>query len=359
MAKRGRTLSNKIGLSATIADLGDLASVVLATWFPLYADDQGRLEANPRRLKAEVCPLLDLITPADIATALQRMVDVGYIICYQHNGTPLLQLVSWWRWNDAMPYTATSDYPAPPGWVDCPAGRETAKRGGYGFREIPRLSEKVSDFLAVAAEVVEHPILNLTTTATPLDSSLEGESEGEPTPPAAAMSEAELDVRMAAIMPVVEAAGMVLNSLTAQELVVTIEEHPRADEQATARVLAKLCPNLPKGDRITPALVGQVLGLVEDFPEAAILAQIASTASDRCRPKYLRAALTGQENDRRNDTGRGERSTATLDMSGPAMCQQMRAGLEPPNLRPVCLLEEEHAGPHQGTYRGTPVTWED
>jgi len=52
-------------------------------------------------------------------------------------------------------------------------------------------------------------------------------------------------------------------------------------------------------------------------------------------------------------------STATLDLSGPDLCQRMRPGPEPPNLRPVCRLEYDHAGPHHGTYRGTEVTWED
>lgn len=300
MSKRGRTLSNKIGLSGTIADLGDPIAVILATWFPLYADDQGRLEASPRRLKAEVCPRLDFITPADIAAALQRMEEEHYIVRYQHNGAPLLQLVSWWRWNDAMPYTAASEYPAPAGWSDCPPGKETAKRGGYGFRENLRISETFSEVLAVATEVVEHSLLNLTTTVTALDSSLEGGSGGEPNAPVV-----EVNVCLAALVPVLEAAGLVFNDLAAAELISTIQEHPQADEQAAARVLQALVPNLPKGDRITPAFVGQVLGLVEDFPEAEIHAAIASAPSDRCRPSYVRGTIVGREGDRRGGNGKG------------------------------------------------------
>lgn len=309
MSKRGRTLSNRIGLSETIADLNDPIAVILATWFPLYADDQGRLEASQRRLKAEVCPLLDFITPADISAALQKMVDVGYIVLYHHNGTPLLQLVSWWRWNDAMPYTASSDYPPPAGWLDCPAGKETAKRGGYGFREILRISEKVSEVLAVAADAEEHSILYSTTTATPLDSSLEGECEGEPTPPDE-MPAAEVDVRVRAIQPVLEAGGMVLNSLAAEQLTTAVSDHPKADEQAAARVLQALIPNLPKGDRVTPAFVDQVLGLVEEFPEPEIHAAIASAPSDRCRPQYIRGTIVGRESDRKNGNGNGKGSPA-------------------------------------------------
>jgi hypothetical protein len=51
-------------------------------------------------------------------------------------------------------------------------------------------------------------------------------------------------------------------------------------------------------------------------------------------------------------------ATALLDAIA-GQCGAVRPGPEPPNLRPVCQLEAEHAGPHQGQYRGTLVTWED
>ncbi len=145
MAKRGRVVSTSISLSTKIADLGDSDCCLLATWLIPHADDQGRMEADPRRLKGQIAPLLPWITVEIVERALQKMAQVRYIVLYHANGVDLLQHVDWWREPGKPEYTAASDYPPPPGWRDCPAGKGTAARGGYGFAEFRENSGKVGD----------------------------------------------------------------------------------------------------------------------------------------------------------------------------------------------------------------------
>jgi hypothetical protein len=166
---------------------------------------------------------------------------------------------------------------------------------------VPVVTDLSRDKVVTPAVVVTPASISTITIALPLSlSSGEGESEGEGAAPPNDPPAVEVDVCLAALVPVLEAAGLVFNDLAAAELISTIQEHPRTDEQIAARVLQALIPNLPKGDRITPAFVGQVLELTQDFPEAEIHAAIASAPSDRCRPSYIRGTIVGQARDRHN-----------------------------------------------------------
>ncbi len=175
MAKRGRVLSSNLSLSTKIADLGDSDCCLLATWLNLHADDQGRMEADPRRLKGQVAPMLPWITVETVEHALQKMKETRYVVLYQANGLNLLQLVEWWRECGKLEYTAASDYPAPPGWVDCPAGKGTAARGGYGFVEFPVNSGNVGNNLDKKLP----PTPNPDRSPDPAPELGEGEREGE------------------------------------------------------------------------------------------------------------------------------------------------------------------------------------
>lgn len=118
-SKDGRVLHRNISLSTTMADLADPGYLLVATWLIPHCDDQGRLPADPRRLKAQVFPLIDAITPAIIAGAVQRMATVGLVATYTAaDGTPLLQFLTWWKWNGGQRRAYPSTYPAPPGWQD-------------------------------------------------------------------------------------------------------------------------------------------------------------------------------------------------------------------------------------------------
>ncbi len=184
MAKRGRVISTSISLSTKIADLGDSDCCLLATWLNLHADDQGRIEADPRRLKGQVAPLLPWITVEVVERALQKMAQVRYIKLYRANGLDLLQLVDWWRECGKLDYTAASDYPPPPGWRDCPAGKGTAAQGGYGFVEFPGNSRN-SDNVGDNPDKKLPPTPNPDRSPDPAPELGEGEREGEGTEPPA------------------------------------------------------------------------------------------------------------------------------------------------------------------------------
>jgi len=118
-SKDGRVLHRNISLSTTMADLADPVHILVATWLIPHCDDQGRLPADPRRLKAQVFPLIDAITPAIIARAVERMATVGLVAAYSaSDGTALVQFLSWWKWNEGQRRAYPSKYPAPPGWQD-------------------------------------------------------------------------------------------------------------------------------------------------------------------------------------------------------------------------------------------------
>jgi len=117
--KSGRVLSKSISLSETMADLAEPVAILIATWLIPHADDQGRMRASPRQLKAQVFPMIDAIGAADITAALQRMAAVGMVALYTApDGTPLLQFLSWWKWNDGQRWIYPSNFPAPEGWQD-------------------------------------------------------------------------------------------------------------------------------------------------------------------------------------------------------------------------------------------------
>lgn len=117
-SKDGRVLHKSISLSTTLADLGDPTYILVATWLIPHCDDQGRLPADARQLKARVFPLIDAITPAIIASAVSRMATVGLIECYTADEVPLLQYRTWWKWNGGQRRSYPSQFPAPPGWQD-------------------------------------------------------------------------------------------------------------------------------------------------------------------------------------------------------------------------------------------------
>jgi DnaD/phage-associated family protein len=117
--KAGRVLSRSISLSESMADIGDPCHILIATWLIPHADDQGRMVARQRKLKAQVFPMLDAIAAVDITSALENMAEVGMVQLYTApDGTPLLQFLSWWKWNDGQRWIYASNFPAPDGWQD-------------------------------------------------------------------------------------------------------------------------------------------------------------------------------------------------------------------------------------------------
>lgn len=89
------------------------------TWFEevfwhrltVNCDDFGRFDARPAILKSRLFPLKTNVTDKSIKDALNTLSTVGLVTLYEHEGKPLLQLVTWGKYQRMR--AAKSKYPAP------------------------------------------------------------------------------------------------------------------------------------------------------------------------------------------------------------------------------------------------------
>jgi hypothetical protein len=51
-----------------------------------HADDEGRLRASPRALKAAIFPYDDELTVRDLTAWLDQLTQAGVLCCYEHEG---------------------------------------------------------------------------------------------------------------------------------------------------------------------------------------------------------------------------------------------------------------------------------
>lgn len=89
----GRILSKRVTRSDKIASLSSDTSRMIYSWLIPYLDVEGRIEADPRLLKADIAPLLDHITPKIISDILDELNSIGLIILYEVEKKKYLQLV--------------------------------------------------------------------------------------------------------------------------------------------------------------------------------------------------------------------------------------------------------------------------
>jgi hypothetical protein len=78
----GRMLSKRVTRSNKIADLSSDTARMIYSWLIPYTDVEGRMEADPRLLKADIAPLLDHITPTVINNVLHELHKIGLILLY-------------------------------------------------------------------------------------------------------------------------------------------------------------------------------------------------------------------------------------------------------------------------------------
>jgi len=89
----GRILSKRISRSSKIANLSSDTARMFYSWLIPYLDVEGRLEADPKLLKADIAPLLDHITSKVIQQILIELHNSGLIVLYTTNNKQYLQLV--------------------------------------------------------------------------------------------------------------------------------------------------------------------------------------------------------------------------------------------------------------------------
>ena len=78
----GRMLSNRVARSSKVAALSSDTARMIYSWLIPYTDVEGRMEADPRLLKADTAPLLEHVTVAVINNVLLELHEIGLIVLY-------------------------------------------------------------------------------------------------------------------------------------------------------------------------------------------------------------------------------------------------------------------------------------
>ena len=91
---RIRSVHPDICTSETMADLeARYERTFVRLW--THCDDEGRCLDNVRLIKAALYPLHDKVTFEALEQDLAKLTEVGLIVRYEHDGSRLIQVVSW------------------------------------------------------------------------------------------------------------------------------------------------------------------------------------------------------------------------------------------------------------------------
>lgn len=105
------------------------------------ADDQGRLEGDAAVIKSLCVPLVDTIPTRSIGRGNNRFAGIDellaeleaeeLVIRYSAGRSRLVQVLTWWRWQQGMRRAYPSRWPAPDGWVDAIYGHGADSQASY------------------------------------------------------------------------------------------------------------------------------------------------------------------------------------------------------------------------------------
>lgn len=110
-----------MSIDVRLMSLGSEKAALMWPWILLALDDWGRGEASPRRLKAQVFPMLDSLTIDDVAEALSSYSDSGLLVMYDADGKHFMAVppVKWFRYQTHVRSAKRSSdegshFPTPP-----------------------------------------------------------------------------------------------------------------------------------------------------------------------------------------------------------------------------------------------------
>lgn len=124
-----------------IAEQNPIAALIWP-WLLTAFDDWGRAQANPKRLKAMIFPMIDIITADTIKEALQLYQNAGLLVLYEADGHTYMAIPEdkWYKYQTHMNRKnrrpgkdkMQSDFPAPPGLPSTPHGDTRGNVGDDG-----------------------------------------------------------------------------------------------------------------------------------------------------------------------------------------------------------------------------------
>lgn len=126
----GRMLRAQISCSPQVNDLS-LKAALLFTWMIPHVDDFGRMQANPRRIKAIVVPMRDDINLKEIHSALLEMEKQNLLVLYSVENELYISMRKFEQHQQGLHKRTQSKFPPPP----CPEAALNKDSGK--FREIP------------------------------------------------------------------------------------------------------------------------------------------------------------------------------------------------------------------------------
>lgn len=114
-------ITSDMSIDVRLMSLGSEKAALMWPWILLSLDDWGRGDASPRRLKAQVFPMLDSLTIEDVSEALSSYSDAGLLLMYEADGKHYMAVppVKWFRYQTHVRSVKRSSdegshFPAPP-----------------------------------------------------------------------------------------------------------------------------------------------------------------------------------------------------------------------------------------------------
>lgn len=123
----GRMIRSQISLSPQVNDLC-LKGALLFTWLIPHVDDYGRVNADPRRIKAKIVPMRDDIPSSEILLLLKEMESKNLIVLYTIEDEIYLQLTKFEKHQSGLHKRTESKIPPPEAALNLDS---------WKFREIP------------------------------------------------------------------------------------------------------------------------------------------------------------------------------------------------------------------------------
>jgi hypothetical protein len=123
------------------------------------ADDQGRLEGDALVIKALCAPLVARVSVRVVDRSLDELVGQDLIRRYQAGSHTLVQIVTWWRWQQSQRRAYPSRWPAPDGWEDAVYGHGGDSPASYKvWADSRQIAAQRRDSPQIAADRGESPL---------------------------------------------------------------------------------------------------------------------------------------------------------------------------------------------------------
>jgi hypothetical protein len=153
-----RAVYPEICTSRSVASCGIEAQLLFDRLIS-QADDQGRLEGDALVIKALCVPLVGKLSVKGVDKALEELVGQQLVVRYHTGSHELVQIITWWRWQQSQRRAYPSRWPAPDGWADPVYGHGGDSPASYKvwLEALPKDPSPAPDSPQIAAQRGDSP----------------------------------------------------------------------------------------------------------------------------------------------------------------------------------------------------------